>query len=476
MDLFFPMLAIGLVTSVHCVAMCGPLVVTYAVKGSREGGVLQQAVPHLAYQAAKLVSYVTVGLLLGWIGSLVDVSGARGWVTLAAGVAMVAVGLQMTGRIPALARLMPRAPKPLVRALGRLRKPSDAGRDGGRGLATPVAFGLLTGFMPCGPLIAAQIAAAGTGSPVPGAVAMLGFGLGTMPLMLGFGTASGMLSAPLKKRMTAVSAVFVAVLGLVMFNRGLALVGSPVTAQSIVRAVVPGDATAAGFAYADDGVAEVRLRIEDVEFRPQVIEVPAGTPVRLIVDRREDNACSAQLAVPQAGVLADLAPFGTTTVEIPALPEGRYALTCGMGMMDGEIRAVPTGKNDGASPASGGVRAGSDAAAGGAGRYSCACGGGASAGPSVVGTATIDGGVQRVAVDASTGRYVPDVIVLEAGVPAEITFSQASGCLAVVEIPALGISEDLTRGPVTVRIPALEPGEIEFSCGMRMVFGKIAVR
>jgi len=84
--------------------------------------------------------------------------------------------------------------------------------------------------------------------------------------------------------------------------------------------------------------------------------------------------------------------------------------------------------------------------------------------------------VQRIAVDASTGRYVPDVIVLKAGVPAEITFSQASGCLAVVEIPALGISEDLTQGPVTVRIPPLQPGEIEFSCGMRMVFGKIAVR
>ncbi|MCX8007914.1 MAG: sulfite exporter TauE/SafE family protein [Coriobacteriia bacterium] len=475
MDLFVPMLVIGLVTSVHCVAMCGPLVLTYAVKGTRDGSVLQQAVPHLAYQGAKLVSYVAVGVLLGWIGSLVDLSGARGWVTLAAGVAMVAVGLQMTGRAPALARLMPRMPKALVRALGRLRKTSG---DGARAssLVTPVAFGLLTGFMPCGPLIAAQIAAAGTGSPISGAIAMLGFGLGTMPLMLGFGTVSGMLSAPLKKRMMAVSAVLVMVLGLVMFDRGLTLVGSPVTARSIVRSVLPDAGGKGSVALAEDGVAEVRITIDNTRFSPRDIEVPAGARVRLIVDRREDDPCSAQLAVPQAGVLADLAPFGTTAVELPPLPEGRYTLTCGMGMMDGEIRAVAGRLTSGARPSS---ASGRDTAVspGGTAGYSCACcGGGSAAGPSITGTATVEAGVQRISVDASSGRYVPDVLVLKAGIPAEIAFSQASGCLAVVQIPDLGVSEDLTRGPVTVRLPALPPGEIGFSCGMSMVFGKIVVR
>lgn len=466
MDLFFPMLAIGLVTSVHCVAMCGPLVVTYAVKGARDGSLIERAVPHLAYQGAKLVSYVAVGLVLGWVGSLFDLNGARGWVTLAAGVAMVAVGLQMTGKFPSLARLMPRMPRPLVTALSRLRK-SNAGEAS---LSTPIAFGLLTGLMPCGPLVAAQIAAAGTGSPASGALAMLGFGLGTMPLMLGFGTASSMLGAPLKKKMMAFSAVLVTVLGLVMFNRGLGLVGSPVTAQSVVRAVLPESGSRASYAFAEDGVAEVRLTIENVEFGPAVLEVPANKPVRLIVDRREDNPCSAQLAVPQAGVLVDLAPFNETIVDLPPLAEGRYTLTCGMGMMSGEIRAVPergAASDDlpAAAPSSGD-----------SGGYSCACCGGGAAGPSVTGTATVEGGIQRIAVDASSGRYVPDVIVLEAGVPAEIAFSQATGCLAIVEIPALGVRKDLTGGPVTVRIPALEPGEVDFSCGMRMVFGKIVVR
>jgi plastocyanin domain-containing protein len=65
--------------------------------------------------------------------------------------------------------------------------------------------------------------------------------------------------------------------------------------------------------------------------------IPADKPVRLIVDRREANACSAQLAVPQLGVLATLKDNGTTVVELPAAKAGSYTLTCGMGMMAGTL-------------------------------------------------------------------------------------------------------------------------------------------
>lgn len=90
--------------------------------------------------------------------------------------------------------------------------------------------------------------------------------------------------------------------------------------------------------------------------------------------------------------------------------------------------------------------------------------------------AVIQGGVQRISVDLSKGYYDPNVIVLEPGVPAEITFGASSGCTAQVASDALGFTEDLSAGPRTVRLPALEPGEHLFFCGMRMVFGKIIVR
>ena len=95
-------------------------------------------------------------------------------------------------------------------------------------------------------------------------------------------------------------------------------------------------------------------------------------------------------------------------------------------------------------------------------------------GDPVEGTATRDGDVQKIAVDVN-GTYSPNVIKLKAGVPAEITFGQSSGCTAQVVSDALGFSEDRTAGPKTVQLAALEPGTDAFSCGMAMVFGQIVV-
>jgi plastocyanin len=132
-----------------------------------------------------------------------------------------------------------------------------------------------------------------------------------------------------------------------------------------------------------------------------------------------------------------------------------------------------------ASPASGKPAvSGSGAAASSAG---CACCGGASTpaangitGPATTGTAAIAGGVQKIAIDVTT-VYNPNTIKLKAGVPAEITFSQAQGCTQVVQSADLGFSEDLSAGPKTVKLQGLQPGTYAFSCGMNMVFGKIVV-
>lgn len=111
-------------------------------------------------------------------------------------------------------------------------------------------------------------------------------------------------------------------------------------------------------------------------------------------------------------------------------------------------------------------------ATGGCGAGGC-CGGGSS--EAIEGAATLDAdGIQRISVDAATG-YNPNVIRLAAGVPAEITFSEAYGCMAQVMSQELNFFEDLQTGPKTVSLPALEAGTYSFSCGMEMVFGSIVV-
>jgi plastocyanin len=104
------------------------------------------------------------------------------------------------------------------------------------------------------------------------------------------------------------------------------------------------------------------------------------------------------------------------------------------------------------------------------------CGGSAARGPATTKAATVQAGVQKISVDLSKGYYDPSAIQLKAGVPAEITFGQSRGCTGIVQSQQLGFSEDLSSGPKTVKIAALQPGTYQFACGMGMVTGSVVVK
>jgi plastocyanin domain-containing protein len=88
---------------------------------------------------------------------------------------------------------------------------------------------------------------------------------------------------------------------------------------------------------ASGGAVEVNVRVEG-GYTPSVIEVPAGSRVRMAFDRREDNPCSDELVIPDFGIRRALPAFKTTVVEFTATP-GTHELTCGMGMLHGSIVA-----------------------------------------------------------------------------------------------------------------------------------------
>jgi hypothetical protein len=96
-------------------------------------------------------------------------------------------------------------------------------------------------------------------------------------------------------------------------------------------------------------------------------------------------------------------------------------------------------------------------------------------GQPVQGEATVHDSVQRITVDPATGIFVPNVIVARAGTPLQIAFKPGSGCLGSVMFKDFGITQEISQGGI-VELPALKPGEYSFSCGMRMVFGKVVVR
>ena len=131
-----------------------------------------------------------------------------------------------------------------------------------------------------------------------------------------------------------------------ILNRGLMLVGSPVTFDSIKAAIVGTSptGTADGFKTGPDGVVEVSITIRNTQYIPDRVVIPADRPVRLVVDREEDVACSDQLSIPAAKhLLVDLKPNGVTRIDVPPMSPGTYTLTCGMGMMSGTIVVVRSG-------------------------------------------------------------------------------------------------------------------------------------
>jgi len=187
----------------------------------------------------------------------------------------------------------------------------------------------------------------------------------------------------------------------------------------------------------------------------------------------DKDAATAAASAPAAAKPASKAPVKTTA------PAGsnvsRYAMIAVLAVAAffGAYRFASASSQQGvsggiASAASGLIPAASGGAAAGGG----CCGGG---GAPVEGKATVAGGVQKIAVDLSSGSYNPNVLKLKAGVPTEITFGQSSGCTAQVQSSDLGFSEDLTSGPKTVKVGALKPGTYNFACGMNMVTGQIVV-
>ena len=128
---------------------------------------------------------------------------------------MVIMGINMLGIFPALRKLQIRFPRKSVIKINQKKRTEKR----------PFVVGLLNGFMPCGPMQSMQIIALGLGNPISGALAMLMFSLGTVPLMLGLGSLVSALGEKYTKLVMQTGAILVVVLGLAMLSQGVGLAG-----------------------------------------------------------------------------------------------------------------------------------------------------------------------------------------------------------------------------------------------------------
>ncbi|MDR1857912.1 MAG: sulfite exporter TauE/SafE family protein [Treponema sp.] len=334
-------LIIGLLTSVHCIAMCGGINLSQSLGGSRlqTPSPYSLLLPSLLYNGGRLVSYTAVGVAVGALGSVITVSGRfQGAVLLLAGIFMLVMGVNMLGLFPALRRLAPRMPQFLSKKID--------GHRTGRG---PLVVGILNGFMPCGPLQAMQLYALSTGSPVRGGISMFLFCLGTIPLMFALGAAGGILSGirgqAFSRRVIQIGAVLVAAMGLAMFANGWNLAGLGGVFDRVAVAFNPTATESGTFTpLIQNGVQVVNSTL--FPNRYPVIVVQQGIPVRWIINAPPGsiNGCNNRFIVREYGIEHTFSP-GDNVIEFLPARTGRFPYSCWMGMIRSSITVVAEGED-----------------------------------------------------------------------------------------------------------------------------------
>jgi sulfite exporter TauE/SafE len=311
---------VGLLTSLHCLAMCGGINLSQNVS-SAPGSMRTRLIPGLKYNAGRVLAYTTVGGVAGAIGSVISFSStAKGVVVLAAGILMILMGLNML-ELPWLKRVNLHMPKFLRRKAGTLK---SSGR--------PFVVGLLNGLMPCGPLQAMQIYALGTGGFLMGALSMMMFALGTVPLMFAFGALSALLNGRFTRVMGKVSAVLVILIGFMMLGRGFGLSGVALT-KVLAEAGPQIAATADGV---EEDVQRISTAFRSGQYAP--ITVKEGLPVIWTITVTQDdlNGCNNPVVIPEYGIEKKLVP-GDNTIEFTPTNSGVIAYSCWMGMIRSTI-------------------------------------------------------------------------------------------------------------------------------------------
>lgn len=304
----------GLLTGIHCMSMCGAI----GIYASKDDGSARSMKKPLLYNLGRVISYTLIGGAVGAIGSVFSLSNTvRGVIILFAAVCMLLMSLSMLGlfrfSLPQLMRF-------------RIK--------GGK--AGAFVIGLLNGLMPCGPLQAMQLYALSTGSFLKGALSMLLFALGTVPVMLGSGALINLTKGKTKAVIGKIASVLILVLSVSMLIRGLSAFGID------VRNVFTKNDEGCITAVLEDGVQTVEFELDYDSYADIIVQ--KDIPVRIVIHAEENKltGCNNEVVCGEFGFDVELGP-GDNIIEFTPKDTGEYLYTCWMNMIKNHIKVVDGG-------------------------------------------------------------------------------------------------------------------------------------
>ena len=211
---FISALALGFVGSLHCAGMCGPIAIALPMNNQSwfsriSGGLL--------YNFGRTITYGLLGTIAGLAGLGLALGGLQQWASILLGAFMILAVL-----IPRLGAAGKKISGLSDNVTGRLKKPLVK-LFRMRTYGSLFIIGLLNGFLPCGLVYIALAGALVMSHVHEGALYMIFFGLGTIPMLLAISIAGNILSQRIRQKLGAVIPVFIILLGILFILRGLNL-------------------------------------------------------------------------------------------------------------------------------------------------------------------------------------------------------------------------------------------------------------
>ena len=210
----FAAFLIGLLGSTHCIGMCGPIAIALPLKNQSW---LTRIISALIYNLGRSVTYGIMGAVFGLLGKGFQMIGIQQWVSISMGIIMI-----LSVVFPIIFRKYINTDGFVSKWVGKLisalRKMFSR-----RSYTSLLVIGLMNGLLPCGLVYMALAGAIVSGNSANGALYMVVFGLGTIPVMLSISLLGKIVSLQSRNKIRKIIPVIIVIIGILFILRGMNL-------------------------------------------------------------------------------------------------------------------------------------------------------------------------------------------------------------------------------------------------------------